>query len=262
LDDDGYLLAVLLVSMAVAAVWMAALLPAWRHQAMREREEELIFRGEQYARAIALYYRKNNSQLPPSVDALINGHFLRKKWLDPVTREEFNYLGIQTPGQLSSSLLGTQGRGQPGSIMPPPGSLGGAPPANNRSTGLVLPPPTGPQGQIIAGMYGVQSKSSATSIKMYPLQGGQQQHNLWRFDFRVAMQSMGAGIPGAGGPRGGQQPPGRGGDSPRGGPGMTPAPRGAGPGIGPGRGPGTTPPPGGGLPPPPTPPPPPRGVGS
>ena len=63
LDDAGYLLAVLLVGMAVAAVWMAALLPAWRHQAMRDREYELIFRGEQYARAIALYYRKNNSQL-------------------------------------------------------------------------------------------------------------------------------------------------------------------------------------------------------
>jgi type II secretory pathway pseudopilin PulG len=260
LDESGYILAVLLVGMAVAAVWMAALLPAWRHQAMREREEELIFRGNQYARAIALYYRKNNSQLPPNLDALIHGHFLRKKWLDPVTGEEFLYLGAQAPGQLSSPASGTPGGagqpGQPGSIIPPPGTPLGMPQQAGR-TGLATPPPTGPQGQIIPGMYGVQSRSSATSIKVFQ---GQQQHNLWRFDFREAQAQMGLPAPAGGGPRGG---PGTGG--PRGGPG-TGGPRG-GPGIGPGRsdlppgragpgraGPGQTPPRGGA--------PPPRGSGS
>jgi type II secretory pathway pseudopilin PulG len=247
LDDDGYLLAVLLVGMAVAAVWMAALLPAWRHQAMREREEELIFRGQQYARAIALYYRKNNQQLPPSVEVLIQGHYLRRKWIDPVTRDEFIYLGAQVPGQLSSSISGTQGRGQRGSIVPPPGSLGGIPPGSGRSSGVALPPPTGPQGQVIPGMYGVQSRSSATSIKVYQ---GQQQHDLWRFDFREAAQVM--GTPVGGGPRGGTPPgrgdtgagPGRGGPAGpgRGAPGIDPG-RGRGPGIGP---PGVPPPRGGG----------------
>ena len=245
LDEGGYILAVLLIGMAIAAVWMAALLPAWRHQAMREREYELIFRGEQYARAIALFYRKNNQTLPPNLDALIHGHYLRKKWLDPVTGEEFVYLGAQAPGQISSPASGTPARGgQSGSIIPPPGSLSGMP-SQAGQTGLATPPPTGPQGQIIPGMYGVQSKSPATSIKVYQ---GQQQHNLWRFDFRDAMQTMGVpqriGGPG-GGPRGGEPgrpggPPGRGRD---GGPG-----RGRGPEIGPPRG-------GGG-------PPPPRGAGS
>ena len=252
LDDSGYILAVLLVGMAVAAVWMAALLPAWRHQAMREREYELIFRGEQYARAIALFYRKNNGTLPPSLDALIHGHYLRKKWLDPVTGEEFIYLGAQVPGQVSNPMSGTQGRGQPGSIIPPPGSPSGIPPRSGQQ-GVALPPPTGPQGQIIPGMYGVQSRSGATSIKVYQ---GQQQHNLWRFDFREAQQQMGVPIPGAGGPRGGPArsgpgiDPGRGGPG-RGAPGVEPG-RGRGPGQGQGPGQG----PRGGIPPPP------RGGGS
>jgi hypothetical protein len=250
LDDAGYLLAVLLVGMAVAAVWMAALLPAWRHQAMRDREYEMIFRGEQYARAIALYYRKNNSTLPSSVDVLIQGHFLRKKWIDPVSREEFIYLGAQVPGQLSSSLGGPQKPGQPGSLLPPPGSPSGIPPTSGRQ-GVSLPPPTGPQGQVIPGMYGVQSKSGATSIKVYQ---GQQQHNLWRFDFRTALQALGTPVGGGGPPGRGDAPDGRAGP-PRQGPGIAPD-RGRGPGMPPPRGgPGTGPPGGGTVPPP-------RGVGS
>ena len=47
-DEGGYILAVLLVAMAIAAIWMAASLPAWRQQAQRQRELELKFRGEQY----------------------------------------------------------------------------------------------------------------------------------------------------------------------------------------------------------------------
>ena len=45
-------MAALLVSLAVMSVLMSAALPAWRHQAQREKEAELVFRGEQYVRAI------------------------------------------------------------------------------------------------------------------------------------------------------------------------------------------------------------------
>ena len=51
----GYAMAALLVGMSVMAVLMGALLPVWTHMATREKEEELIFRGRQYARAIGLY---------------------------------------------------------------------------------------------------------------------------------------------------------------------------------------------------------------
>ncbi len=56
--NRGYAMAALLVGMSVMAVLMGALLPVWTHMATREKEEELIFRGNQYARAIGLFQRK------------------------------------------------------------------------------------------------------------------------------------------------------------------------------------------------------------
>ena len=84
----------LLMGMAVAAVYMSAALPAWRQQAQRQKEEELIFRGEQYARAIMLYQDKNRNANPPDIDILVSQRFLRKKWKDPITGEDFIPLGI------------------------------------------------------------------------------------------------------------------------------------------------------------------------
>lgn len=79
----------LLVSMAVTAVWMGAALPAWRQQAQREKEAELIFRGEAIARAIHLYRQKNGQNLPPNLDTLVSQRFLRKKYIDPITGDDF-----------------------------------------------------------------------------------------------------------------------------------------------------------------------------
>ena len=75
-------MAALLVAMAIMAIGMMALLPAWRQQVQREKEAELAFRGEQYARAIYLFRTKNGNQPPPNIDVLVQGRFLRKKYLD------------------------------------------------------------------------------------------------------------------------------------------------------------------------------------
>jgi type II secretory pathway pseudopilin PulG len=188
--DSGFLMVALLIGMAVAAVYMSAALPAWRQQAQREKEEELIFRGKQYARAIMLYQDKNRGVNPPDIDILVSQHFLRKKWKDPVTGEDFVPLGVgvATPG--SGSQPGTSG-GSTG------GQSGGGQPLTNQNPGV----------------SGVRSKSTATSIKIYEQQ---QQHSLWPFDAaRARMQSgrqvpQQPGQPGRGGPGGGG-PDGRGG---------------------------------------------------
>ena len=104
LDDGGYIMVVLLIGMAVSAVWMGAMLPSWRQQGIRQKEAELIFRGEEYARAIALYWRKNNQTLPPSIDVLVSQRYLRKKYLDPITNKEF--LTVGGLGQGSAGGLG------------------------------------------------------------------------------------------------------------------------------------------------------------
>ena len=82
-------MAALLVAMAVMAVLMSVALPVWRHEAQREKEEELVFRGQQYIRAIRLFQQRTQT-LPTSVDMLVQGRYLRKKYKDPITGEDFD----------------------------------------------------------------------------------------------------------------------------------------------------------------------------
>jgi len=66
---------------------LTAALPSIYTAGQREREEELIFRGTQYARAIALF-RRQFRRYPTSVKELIetNGiRFLRREYPDPMS---------------------------------------------------------------------------------------------------------------------------------------------------------------------------------
>src|SRR6188474_1066827 len=45
-------------AMAIMAIVLTAAMPTWSQMIRREKEEELIFRGNQYARAISQYQRK------------------------------------------------------------------------------------------------------------------------------------------------------------------------------------------------------------
>ena len=51
-------MAALLVAMAVMAIVLSTAMPVYQTVVRREREAELVFRGEQYARAIGLFQRK------------------------------------------------------------------------------------------------------------------------------------------------------------------------------------------------------------
>jgi type II secretory pathway pseudopilin PulG len=222
LDERGYIMVVLLIGMGVAAIWMSAALPAWRQQAIREKEADLVFRGEQYARAIALYYTKNNNTLPPSIDILVSGKYLRKKWKDPMTEKDFVPVGSALPGQ-----GGATGGTPPGTNpVGGRGPVGGAPqPGGGRANSPVQGGPSAPApgrggqgapGQVSmqAGISGVRSGSQATSIRLYQ---GQQIYAAWPFDYTAMMQRI-FGAPG-GVPGGGRQGPGGGITNPRGGPG-------------------------------------------
>lgn len=248
LDDRGFAMVVLLVVIAVLGVGMMAMLPTWRQQAIREKEEELIFRGNQYARALVLYSRKNNNLLPTSVDLLYDGKYLRKKWKDPITGEDFGLLPVGQPAGAQGATPGA------GSAPGNPQGGRGATPQGGRGTG----PGSSFGQQVIGQIQGVYSTSTDTSIKVYQ---NQQRYIDWQFTVQTAQLLMGqgrgggAGVPG----RGGGPGDGRGGTGPgntgiggpgtgRGGPGGG---RGGQPAGGPGRGvqPGQTPGRGGQTPP-------------
>jgi len=95
--ERGYAMAALLVAMSVMAIVLSTAMPVYQTVARREREAELVFRGEQYARAIALFQRKYGNQLPPDLDVLIDQRFLRKKYKDPITGGDFVLMGAGSP---------------------------------------------------------------------------------------------------------------------------------------------------------------------
>lgn len=140
--DDGYAMAALLVAISVMAVLLTVAMPTWKQTIQREKEEELIFRGNQYARAIAAYQRTYANASPPSLDVLVEQHFLRKKFKDPVAIDE--------DGEFQLLYATTQA-----------GQTGG--------TG------TAPNG---GGIIGVASKNPAPSIRVY---NNATHYNEWQF---------------------------------------------------------------------------------
>jgi type II secretory pathway pseudopilin PulG len=228
-------MAALLVALAIMAILLSVAMPVWRHEARREKEAELVFRGEQYARAIALFRFKNANNpnvLPPSIDFLVQNRFLRKKYKDPMTADgEFVPLsfGSQTPGiNPTSPSNPTPGAGR--SNIP----TGQAPGAGRSNT------PQQPTSPIATGISGVRSKSQETSIRAYR---GATRYDQWAFTFNIAPRP------------GGAMPPANTGDGRGGNPNMPPSgpqrglnPRSGGPGSRGGRGSEFGPPSPGGVP--------------
>ena len=213
-------MAALLVGLTIMALFLSMALPAWRTAAQREREEELIFRGQQYARAIALFQRKYANTFPPNLNILLDGHFLRKKYKDPMTGGDFQIVYANQQAQAGTGgIAPTPGQTTPGGTGVVPTQGQPAPRTTTVGNGTTA----GAQG----GLVGVASKSTATSLRVY---NGRTKYNEWVF---VAQQLSGRiGAPnGSQTPTGGINLPG-GPPGARGGRGNFP------PGVGPGRGPG------------------------
>jgi type II secretory pathway pseudopilin PulG len=108
--DSGFSLAALIFFAAAASLVAAAAVPAYQVQAKREREKELIFRGQEYTRAIQKYQRKFGAY-PSSVDQLVQANgirFLRKLYKDPITGKDFRLIRLNPDGSLAGSKLFVQ----------------------------------------------------------------------------------------------------------------------------------------------------------
>ena len=182
-------MAALLVAMSIMAVMLSVAMPVWRQMAQREQEAELVFRGEQYARAIGLFQRKFANAAPPSIDLLVQQKFLRKKYKDPITNDDFVPV-----------LQGQAAMAAPGQTRP-----AGSPPGATRPAQSETPlgrSPTAP-GAATGGVMGVTSKSTATSIRLYK---GRSRYNEWQFVYAAPAAAPGTGAQ----PSPGQRPAGPG----------------------------------------------------
>lgn len=104
-SEQGYMLIVLVLAMALLAIAVATAITSITFNIRRDREEELIHRGAQYARAIRAYYKKFG-RYPASIENLQNTNqlrFLRKKYKDPITHKDFRLLHF---GEVKMAMMG------------------------------------------------------------------------------------------------------------------------------------------------------------
>ena len=171
-SEAGYNLVVLVVMITVMNIAVAAALPYWSSWAKRQKEEELIFRGLQYAEAIRLF-RVRQGRLPTALEELIavEPRVIRQLWPNPMDEEgRWGLLMQGTPSNTSepeSGQAGGSGNGGDGG-----GSGGG---------GLTaVPPPNEEEGEgpTVGPILGVYSATPGPSMHVW---NGLQDIGDWRF---------------------------------------------------------------------------------
>jgi type II secretory pathway pseudopilin PulG len=103
-NSRGFSYIALLVAIVIIGISLGAAGKYWQNVALREKEEELIFRGNQYRQAIMQYYTAipGRRQFPPNIDELLKDsrttgkRYLRQKYKDPITGEDFEIVTSQT----------------------------------------------------------------------------------------------------------------------------------------------------------------------
>jgi type II secretory pathway pseudopilin PulG len=117
--QHGYTYLGLLAFVAISGAAMAALGQHWATAIQREKEHELIFRGEQIRRAVESYHSAPGvpAAWPPSLDALLMDgrgpsvlHHLRRNYADPFTgRTDWILIGADDSGR---AFVGVRSRSQ------------------------------------------------------------------------------------------------------------------------------------------------------
>jgi hypothetical protein len=105
--ESGYALLLIFAMAAAIAIMLYMELPRVAFEKQRDREQVLIEHGEQYKRAIQLYFRKFKNY-PASIEALEstnNVRFLRRRYPDPLTgKDEWRLIHVGPGGVFTDSL--------------------------------------------------------------------------------------------------------------------------------------------------------------
>jgi len=220
--ESGYVLLAVMLTLTLMLIALSVEAPRIAQQIKRDKEEEMIHRGKDYATAVKRFVHKNGGRYPVSVEQLENTNhvrFLRKKYVDPMTGEsdwKMVHVGeaeIKIPAP-NPGLSG--GGGQNPGLGGTPGAPGTNPPAGPPPTGQALTqnPATGQQpnqngttgqlgslttsgignGQTVGGgqIMGVASVSKHHSIKEF---NDKDEYDQWYFVYDLRLeQSGGSGV--------------------------------------------------------------------
>jgi hypothetical protein len=142
----AYLLALLLA--VTLFITMSAVMPNILTQGRREKEADMIWRGNQYKRAIRLYVQKNG-KYPTSLDDLIKHQqgevrYLRELYKDPMNPGDdgkwrliyVTQTGILVGSVRYQTIQQLALADQHGGILPLPTAIPGAPGSDNSASGM------------------------------------------------------------------------------------------------------------------------------
>ena len=218
--QSGYVLLALMLTMTLILVALAVEAPRIGQQIKREKEEELVHRGKDYATAVKRFVHKNGGRYPVSVEQLENTNhvrFLRKKYVDPMTGDSdwkmvhvgeaqinipapnpgLSGGGGQNPGLGGGT--GTQNTNPPGIATQPSGiaptltAPGQTQPSGTGQVGTLTTTGIG-NGQTVGGgqIMGVASVSKGHAIKEF---NDKDQYDEWYFVYDLRLeQSGGTGV--------------------------------------------------------------------
>lgn len=161
-SEEGYMLAVLTLMVALLVMSLAVAMPKVRKEIQRDQELETMHRGQQYVRALQLYYRRFHSY-PTNIDVLENTNqirFLRRRYTDPLTGKD-DWLPIFFGQNKAPTALGFFGV---------PLGPGGIPAADAGMSGT--PGGTSPVNQGSGGSSNSSTSGSGTDSTEQPLGGG------------------------------------------------------------------------------------------
>jgi hypothetical protein len=159
-SEAGYILLIVMMMATLLLISLAAALPSIYVEGQRDKEKELIFRGEQYARAIILFHEQFK-RYPTSVKELLhtnNLSFLRKAYPDPMTRSgKWRFIHATATGVvLDSKILAPPGKQQNKPLGSNSGSSGSQPEPPARQTNPQTAQGGSQQGGFSMGSFSLQ----------------------------------------------------------------------------------------------------------
>jgi hypothetical protein len=106
--ESGYAMLMAMGLVLVLLIASTAIIANSRIEGRRQREDETIWRGNQYARAVRLYFHKTG-HYPQTLEDLKKGmpqlHFLRQAYKDPMNKDDgsWRFIYVNAAGQIIGS---------------------------------------------------------------------------------------------------------------------------------------------------------------
>ncbi|HXH51157.1 MAG TPA: hypothetical protein VNM47_17595 [Terriglobia bacterium] len=166
-SEAGYILLIVMMMATLLLISLAASLPSIYVEGQRDKEKELIFRGEQYARAIILFHEQFK-RYPTSVKELLhtnNMSFLRKAYPDPMTRNgKWRFIHATATGVvLDSKILAPPGKQQNKPLGANSSGAGSQPEPAARQTNPEAAQGGSQQGGFSMGSFSLQNSGQNSS---------------------------------------------------------------------------------------------------